>query len=202
MADYLDLPLFSMFSYYNNYLAYGKNGLYYSTSGPDEDFDVNMPNWEASAQVTDTTVALVGNNSDVDYYSIRLHKQVFEDNINQWMNWNFSVFGEDGSAKILPRLELPAMITEAIGETFFQTTNDLELNSVSAVDYGKYNSYDETIGWFAFNENAPDGSDNKQRQLGFPISNSSGKSNAANRPLDLDALHRYGFDKNGQVKRH
>ena len=201
MADYIDLPVFPMFGYYHNNLSYGRDGVYYNASGPDEDFDVNMPNWVVSAQMTDSSIDLTANNPEVDYYSIQLNKNEYEGNNAKSVYWYFNAFGEDGSPKILPRLEIPETIKEEIGETYFQTTDDLEITYMTAIDYAKYSSYNEVIGWFVFNRNRPVGGENKQRQLSFPISTSSGKSSKAGRPIDLDALHRYGLDEKGQVKK-
>lgn len=201
MADYLDLPLFSMFNVYRNQLTYRKDDAYYSTTGTDSNLDVTMPNWVTTAEITDNQIELQANNQEVDYYSVRMNKSVNDNNGGKNFNWNYSVFEEDGNPKAAPLLTIPELITNAIQSPFYESTNDLEMNGLSAISYEKYTSYDQIANWFVFNENAPTGSDRKYRQITYPVNNPSGKSNSSEWPWDLDSLHRYGLDAKGQVKK-
>jgi len=200
MADYLDLPVLPMLDLYENYLSYAKNGHYYNITSIDSNLDVNMPNWAASVLIDDTNIEVTADNQEVDYYSARLNKNEYENNDGKGMHWILNVFEEDGNAKSIPRLALPTIISEAIEEPFFQTASDMVLQQLSAFDYAKFDSYDQIVDWHVFNKNKPAGNEYKYRQLSFPVSENSGKSDVANRPWGLDALHRYGLDEKGQIK--
>ena len=201
IVDYLDLPIFPDFIYYDTIIEYAKNGSSYSTRGSDANLDVTMPNWITSSQTTDTQIEVVADNQEVDYYSIRFGKSENSASGSRRVQWSFNVFGEDGSPKTSPRLKIPELITETIGEPYFQTTDDLETNGLIAVDYAKYDSYDEIVEWFAFGKNSPIGGENKYRQISYSSSSYSGKSDIANRPWYLDAPHGHRIDENGQVRK-
>ncbi len=202
IVDYLDLPKFSMFNYYDNELSYAKNGAYYSARGTDTNLDVHMPNWSASVQINDNNIEVNANNQEVDYYSVRLQKQENGSNgSSRFINWSFNVFGEGNVDKRIPFLEIPELIKETMTEPYFKITNDLEVVGLTAVDYANIDSYDEIVEWFVFNRSDLVGSGNQYRQVGFPTSSSSGKSVLANRPWYLDALHRYNLDEMGQVRK-
>lgn len=196
LADYIDLPLFSMFSHYYNELSYARNGIYYYVNGTDEDLDVNMPNWTASLQISNNSFELNAANLDADYYEVELMKQ---ENRNQ-VTWRFNAFNEDDTARILPFLKIPEIITNDLEDVFFHSNNDLEVRSISVVDYANYNSYKEVVNWLVFGENPPNYSNNKKRSLFIPNSNYSGKSLKLVRPSNLIELHRNGPVENVAIK--
>ncbi len=202
MADYLDLPVLPLLNFYENYLSYANNGHHYNITSLDDNLDVNMPNWAASILIDDAQIEVIANNQEVDYYSVRLNKNEYENNDSKVMHWILNVFEEDGSTKSIPRLALPSIIIEGIEDSFFQTAHDMELQQLSAFDYAKYDTYNQIVDWHLFHKSKPAGNEYEYRQLSFPISDNSGKSNTSNRPWNLNEHHGYGLDEWGQVRKH
>jgi len=169
VIDYLDLPILPMLHHYLNLFAYSKNNHYYSTSASDKDLVVNMPDWPTTFQFSDTHITVNSNNSEIDYYSVNMNKSEKIDIHRNSISWEYIAFGEGGSGKSVPRLALPKLISDATEEDFYQTTNDLEANRLIAMDYAKYETYDEIVEWRIFNKNEPNGAENVYRQLSYPI---------------------------------
>ena len=136
-----------------------------------------MPNWTADLEVNDTIVELTANNQEVNYYGINFFKKEETSNNSRFlMSWHYGVISDDSGKKQFPILSLPETISEAMAEPFYQTIDDLSWNSFSAVDYDKYDSYDEVVGGIVFNKNIMTALDNKSRHLSFGNPDLSGKS--------------------------
>jgi len=194
VVDYLDLPVFSNFNFYLNYLSYGKNGFHYSTRGNDAKLSVNMPDWSANTYLAEDTIEVIATNPDVDYYSVGLYKKVFDNGIGLNMRWTFYLDGDSNNEKKAPLFDLPDMIKEAVNEPYLQTPEGMEITSLAAVDYTNLNSYDQNVDKSVFNNSDFVGAGNLFRQVNFPISNTSDKSKTMKGPGNSNMFHHDIFD--------
>jgi len=175
--DYVDLPILSGLETYETSISYNRNGTSFFSLGDDTDLETEMPNWTADLEVNDTIVELTANNQEVNYYGINFFKKEETSNNSRFlMSWHYGVISDDSGKKQFPILSLPETISEAMAEPFYQTIDDLSWNSFSAVDYDKYDSYDEVVGGIVFNKNIMTALDNKSRHLSFGNPDLSGKS--------------------------
>lgn len=201
--SHLDLPKFSSMNHYVNSLSYAiDDWTYYSAQGADNNLDANMPNWMTEVQLTDTEIEVIANNPEVDYYSVTLDKRSFENSEGRVLNWSYSVFGEEGNATVM-RLELPSLISETVGDSFFQTTDGLELERLIVNDYDKFETYDEIIDWLIFKKNEPSYLDNDYRRIStrYPTSFFSNKSKVDSKSWNLDAFRSHNLEESGQVRK-
>lgn len=194
--DYIDLPIVSGLGLYTNYVQYSRDEVSFYSRGSDTSLDIEMPNWTADLQVNDSVIELTANNQDANYYTVNLLKtEVAPDySTNYRLSWSYGVNTEDNGVKIIPFLALPEAISDDMPGSFYQTTDDMEWTNVSARTYEKYNSYEEVVGAFAFNQDGMTGLDNVFLQVTFFNPDYSGKS-AKQTSNNLDSTGQKNFQK-------
>ena len=179
LAESLSLPVLSGLKHYRNRIRYRRDGKIYEARGFDNQLDVNMPDWSLSSDIDNKKMTLIADNQAVDFYFIQFKKSM---NLNsedeRKMTWNYRVFGKGNENKSAPRLQIPTVITDAIGEDFYKDTSDLSLSRISALDYDEFNSFEEIMDWVALIQNNPTIDQTGFRQITFPLPTVSGKGNS------------------------
>ena len=172
--DFIDMPIISGLNLYQTSFGYKKNDITYTSLAKDGLLNIEMPNWTADVYGSNSTIQLNANNSDVDYYILSLSRILDVVNGNEYSSkaffWNYNIPEvEDNKTTIVPRLSLPNLINESIDIPFFNSTSELKMTEgVTAIDYTKFNSYDETLEWIFFNINILNINDKDYRLITFP----------------------------------
>jgi len=179
ITDYVDLPILLDFQLYNTSISYSKDGARYSAFGNDDRLIIEMPNWQASTEVNDSSIKVSSTDQEVDHYILAFNKTEsapdYSTRISMAWAYNFAI-GDNEMQIILPRLSLPTVISDYLNTPFYDKTDDLVWNRITAIDYEKYSSYDEVMGWKIFDENQPLYIDNNTRQIITNNPNYTGKS--------------------------
>lgn len=176
MATSVYLPILSGLNQYQHILSYRKENMYFTVNGFENSFDPNMPNWSLNAAVLNNSITIDALNKDVDVYSVRLKKSGNTNGSSyRDLNWLYRTFGNDDSGIALPVLDIPNAITDALNDEFFNTTSDMELTGLYALDYDSFDSYEEFIEYAALIQIPLSIKDLGYKEISFPINNNSGK---------------------------
>ena len=176
-AQNLSLPILAGLGEYQGILSYRKNNKYYTVNGFENSFNVNMPNWIIDANIQNNSMTITAENEDVDLYSIRFRKSTVNNGSNyRRFDWLYRTFSNEVSGVIFPRLELPTTITADINEEYFRTTSDLNISGIYAIDYEKFNSYEEFMEYATFIQTNLTIKELGYREISFPTFNATGKT--------------------------
>lgn len=177
-ANFLNLPVLSGLNQYRNVLSYEKDNNYFTVTGFDDNYDIIMPNWSIEVSFLDNFVSINASNEEVDFYALNYNKSINSDNSNyRNLNWYYRTFSNDSPNFSLPKLELPKEITDTIGESYFESTSDMELTGIYAFDYDHFNTYQEFINYSTYIQTNLSIRDLSYKKISFPIDSYSGKLN-------------------------
>jgi hypothetical protein len=172
----LSLPVLFGLNEYRNILSYRKDSNYFTVSGFDNDLNVDMPIWSIDLSFINNLITITASNEDVDLYSLNFKKSINSNSTNyRNLNWYYRVFSDDYSGFSFPKLVIPAMITNAIDDEYFESTSDIELSGIYALDYDVFSSYEDYINYSSLIQTNYNVKELGYKQISFPIDNYSGK---------------------------
>ena len=148
-TDYFDLPLLEGFDYYKNIARYYKDGnrVYVEQFG--NSLDLNAPEWSIiDSGKNGDSYYVNAENSEVDYYFIRLSKSSSTFNPRKSVSWVYRTFGNGEGDNSTPVLSIPEQITTSLGDTYY-SQSDLRIEYVGGVDFQEIDSYLEAMDYLS-----------------------------------------------------
>jgi len=153
----LSLPILQELQFYNNQVEYNINGKTVFVEQFGNTLDLNSPNWIISDFGRDEDAYYIdsdSNNPGVDYYLIRNFKRsgpISSTEVSKRFIWIYRTFENVDGRSSTPILEFPVEITQELNDSFY-TTDDLEVQLATAVDFDNIQNFSQVAEYFALGQ--------------------------------------------------